>query len=66
MKSPITGKQMIRMKEARSIEFRNETFEIEFHFYRCVNSGEQFTTTALDEINIDQVYNQYNKRHNIK
>lgn len=53
MKSPNTGKKMMRMKEASPIKLRKEKFEIGFHFYRCVDSGEQFTTTALDEINLD-------------
>ena len=66
MKSPNTGKKMMRMKEASPIKFRKEKFVIGFHLYRCVDSGEQFTTTALDEINLDQVCNQYNNRHNIK
>lgn len=66
MKSPITDKLMIRMKERRSIEFRKETFEIEYHFYKCTDSGEKFTTTELDEINLDKVYKQYNESHNIK
>ncbi len=64
MKSPITGKEMILMKEKRSFEFRNETFEIEFHFYRCLDSGEQFTITELDDINMDQIYKQYDDKHN--
>ena len=57
---------MIRMKESRSIEFRKEILAIEFHFFRCIDSEEQFTTTELDEINMDQLYKQYNEKHNIK
>ena len=59
MKSPITGKEMSLRKEKRSIDFRKETFEVVFHFYYCEESGEQFTTTAMDEVNMNQVYNQY-------
>lgn len=65
MKSPITGKEMILTKERRSVDFRKESFEIVFHCYKCEDSGEQFTTTALDEINTNQVYNQYRAKHNI-
>jgi transcriptional regulator with XRE-family HTH domain len=65
MKSPITGKEMKLTKERRSMNFRKETFEIIFHFYKCEESTEQFTTTALDEINTNQVYNQYRDRFNI-
>jgi len=65
MKSPITGMEMKMTKERRSMVFRKETFEIVFHYYKCDDSGEQFTTTALDELNMDQVYNQYRDKFNI-
>ncbi len=65
MKSPITGKEMKLTKERRSMDFRKETFEIVFHYYKCVDSGEQFTTTVLDEVNMNQVYNQYRDKFNI-
>lgn len=65
MKSPITGKEMLLTKERRSIDFRKETFEIVFHYYKCEDSGEQFTTTSLDELNMNQVYNQYRDKFNI-
>lgn len=53
------------IRERRSMDFRKETFEIVFHYYKCEDSGEQFTTTTLDEVNINQVYNQYRNRFNI-
>lgn len=65
MKSPITGKEMTLIKEGRSMDFRKETFDIVFHYYRCEDSEEQFTTTSLDELNINQVYNQYRDKFNI-
>ncbi|MFA7380933.1 MAG: type II TA system antitoxin MqsA family protein [Bacteroidia bacterium] len=65
MKSPITGKEMKLIKEKRSMDFRKETFEIVFHCYQCEDSGEQFTTTALDEVNMNQVFNQYRDKFNI-
>lgn len=52
-------------KERRSIAFRKETFEIVFHYYKCEDSGEQFTTSSLDEVNMNQVYNQYRDKFNI-
>lgn len=65
MKSPITGKEMKLTKEMRSMDFRKETFEVVFHYYKCEDSGEQFTTTSLDEVNMNQVYNQYRDKFNI-
>lgn len=65
MKSPITGKEMKLTRVRRSMDFRKETFEIVFHSYKCEDSGEQFTTTALDEVNMNQVFNQYRDKFNI-
>lgn len=65
MKSPITGKEMTLTKERRSLSFRREKFEIVLHYYKCEDSGEQFTTTSLDELNMNQLYNQYRDRFNI-
>jgi putative zinc finger/helix-turn-helix YgiT family protein len=65
MKSPITGKEMILTKEKRSIDFRKESFDVVFHYYKCEDSGEQFTTGELDDVNMNQVYNQYRDLFNI-
>ena len=65
MKSPITGKEMKLVKEQREMTFRKENFEIVFHYYQCEDSGESFTTTALDEVNMNQVYNQYREKFHI-
>lgn len=65
MKSPITGKEMTLCRERRREEFRKESFEIVYHFYKCEESGEQFTTTKLDELNLAQIYNQYRYKNNI-
>ncbi|MFV8392812.1 type II toxin-antitoxin system antitoxin SocA domain-containing protein [Flavobacterium sp. LB2P6] len=65
MKSPITGKEMSLQIEESSLVFRKEEFNY-FHLsYNCEDSGESFTTTEIDEININQVYNQYRDKHNI-
>ena len=65
MRSPITGKEMKLTKEKRSMIFRKEKFEIVFHYFKCEDSGEQFTTTEMDEVNMNQVYNQYRDLHHI-
>ena len=65
MKSPITGKEMTLVTEKRTMDFRKERFQIVFHYYKCEESGEQFTTTSMDEINLNQLYNQYRDKFNI-
>lgn len=65
MKSPITGKEMILQTNKNSVVFRKEEFEY-FHLsYYCEDSQESFTTTEIDELNLNQVYNQYRDKHNI-
>jgi putative zinc finger/helix-turn-helix YgiT family protein len=65
MKSPFTGKEMKLVREKRTLTFRKETFEFIHQAYQCEETGEQFTTTELDEINTSQVYNQFREKHNI-
>jgi len=65
MKSPITGKEMTLVTEKRTMDFRKECFQVVFHYYKCEESGEQFTTTSMDEINLNQLYNQYRDKFNI-
>lgn len=65
MKSPINGKEMKLMKENRTLTFRKEEYKVLYHFYICQESKEQFTNTELDEINLNQLYNQYREAHHL-
>ena len=65
MKSPVTGKEMILAKERRTLSFRKEDFEVVYHSYKCMDSGESFTTEQLDELNLNQLYNQYRVKLNL-
>lgn len=56
MKSPITGKKMDILSEVRRIDFNGKIIEVLFYYYICVDSGERFTSTLMDEIN--RIYNQ--------
>lgn len=62
MKSPITGSEMILRKEKRTLSFRKEEFEVEYHYYLCTDSKEQFEDDQLADLNVTQVYNQYRER----
>ena len=57
--SPITGGELRLCQERRKLTFQNEEFEYTALFYLCVDSGEQFTTTDLDTVNVNQIYDQY-------
>ncbi len=65
MKSPISGNEMKIKYETRSLEFRKESFEVKYHFFYCEESGEQFTTTELDNLNLAQLHNQFRQKHNL-
>ena len=56
---------MTLQREERTLTFRKEDFPVQYHYYQCEASGEQFTSTELDELNLQQLYNQYRDRHNL-
>lgn len=65
MKSPITGKQMKLIREADTLTFRKEAFNIVYHYYLCEDSGERFTDDRLDVLNTVQATNQYREKYGI-
>jgi putative zinc finger/helix-turn-helix YgiT family protein len=52
-------------KEQREIDFKKQKYLVNFSFYKCLDCGETFTDTNLDEQNISQVYNQYREKFKI-
>lgn len=65
MKSPFTGGETKLMREPRELVFRKEKSAYIAHYYICLDTQEQFTTTAIDELNLGQVYNQYRVKYGI-
>jgi DNA-binding transcriptional regulator YiaG/uncharacterized phage-associated protein len=65
MKSPMSGREMTLIKEARTMIFRKKEYPVCYHVYRCNDTQQQFTSTELDDINLVQVYNQYRDEHNL-
>jgi putative zinc finger/helix-turn-helix YgiT family protein len=65
MNSPITGKPMAIHTEVQTLNFRKEEFTVKQRFYLCEDSGERFTSTQLDEVNLSLVYNAYRAKHHI-
>jgi putative zinc finger/helix-turn-helix YgiT family protein len=65
MNSPITGKPMAIQTEVQTLTFRKEEFSVKQRFYLCVDTGERFTSTELDELNLSLVYNAYRAKHHI-
>ena len=52
MKSPLTGREMILMSEPSTLDYKGKTYNVIHHYYLCELSNEQFTTTELDEQNL--------------
>lgn len=65
MKSPNTGKEMLLKAEPREFEFRKEKFNIQFHYYLCADTGEEFESQEQAELNHAQVVNLYRAKHYI-
>lgn len=65
MKSPFTDKEMELKVENRSITFRKEKFEILYHYYCDSEFDEQITDPRIEEVNINQVYNQYRSKYHL-
>ena len=58
MKSPLTGKEMKLMSEPSTLNYRGKQYNVNHHFYLCELSNEQFTTTELDEMNLEELNKQ--------
>ena len=65
MTSPFTGGEAILVKEPREYDFRGSKFHIIHHHYHCVDTGEDYTDARLDNLNLNQVYNQYREKEGI-
>lgn len=65
MKSPFTGKEMKRVYEKRTWNFRGEPFEYVHQAWLCEDSGEQFTSDESDTASYLQVTNQYRAKYGI-
>jgi hypothetical protein len=58
MKSPLSGKEMKLMSEQSTLDYKGKTYDVTHHFYLCELSNEQFTTTELDEQNLQELNKQ--------
>ena len=58
MKSPLTGKEMKLMSEPSTLTYREKEYEVTHHFYLCELTNETFTTTELDEQNLQELNKQ--------
>lgn len=65
MKSPFADCDAVLYSEKRSAAYRGESYDYTFICYKCMETGEMFTTTEQDEVNIAQIRNQYRAKYDI-
>ena len=65
MNSPITGGKMTLHWEWREMEYRKEKFRVMFPFFRCEDTGEQFTTPESDGVWWNQMLQQYCQKYGL-
>jgi putative zinc finger/helix-turn-helix YgiT family protein len=65
MKSPFTDGEATLQHEKKELEFRKDAFNVNQFYYRCNDTGEEFTTDELDQINVNQLYNQYREKYGV-
>jgi hypothetical protein len=58
MKSPLSGREMKLMTEPSTLDYKGKTYNVIHHYYLCELTNEQFTTTELDEQNLNELYKQ--------
>lgn len=58
MKSPLTGREMKLMSEPSTLDYKGKTYNVIHHYYLCELTNEQFTTTELDEMNLQELNKQ--------
>ena len=65
IQSPFTGGKVKEVSTTEQREFRGERYNVPVHYYVCIDTGEQFTTTEQDGEWTSSLYNQYRERHHI-
>jgi len=63
--SPFSNGKATLHRKPNKLPFRKDEFEVVEHFYVCEETKEEFTTSALDNVNLNQVYNQYRKKNGL-
>jgi hypothetical protein len=65
MNSPHSGKPMPLKTSEAYLDFKGESFKINYVYYECLETKERYTNEDLDKINLHQAYEQYAEKHNL-
>ena len=52
-------------REIRPLDFKKEKINVVVQFYKCIKCKEEFTTTEVDTVTINQLHNQYREMFKI-
>lgn len=63
--SPYGDGKAVLESVVKEEEFRKEKFIVREYFYKCEETGKEFTTPEIGDINMLQIYNQYRERKDI-
>ena len=65
VKSPFANCEARIVQEQRTVKFRGDEYSYVYSCYECEQTKERFTTTEMDEENVQQVYRQYRTKYGI-
>lgn len=65
MRSPFTGGTATLMTEETTSVFRGEKFSYTRYYYRCDDTGMDFTNAESDERGLEQIYTKYREKYGL-
>jgi len=65
IRSPFTGGEVLLLSQPDRMEYRGEMYDYIYYSYKCVDTGEVFTTDEIDDMSMGQVFDQYRAKHGI-
>lgn len=65
MKSPFTGGNVTKLFKDETYTFRNEKYIVKRYYFQCDETGKTFTNAEVDNMVMEDLYNQYRQRHGI-
>ena len=65
IESPLSNGKAVLQEEEATLTYRGEEYRYMHRNYRDLETGLEFTNTELDEENLERIYVQYRKVHDI-
>ncbi|MBO4427580.1 MAG: hypothetical protein J5771_03755 [Bacteroidales bacterium] len=65
MKSPFTGGSVTKLFKYETYTFRNEKYEVKRYYYKCDDTGREFSDAEVDNEAIESLHEQYRLRYGI-